>query len=78
MSVDISHTHFVALLERLDMTNGDIARFAGVDRSTITRWVHGTVAVPVAVIRLLELVRDLQDLTTSTGVRYQPGLEEPS
>ena len=38
----------------------DLARLCGVDLTTVTRWVAGTVGVPHAVIRLLELMRDIR------------------
>lgn len=60
--LDVSHTHLVALLERHDLTNGDLAQMCGVDRTTVTRWVAGTTSVPHAVIRLLELMLEVREL----------------
>ena len=39
---------------------GLLAQLCGVDRSAITRWVDGTVQVPHAVVRLLELMREIR------------------
>ena len=54
----------------------DLARLSGVDRSTITRWVHGTSAVSHSVIRMLELSRELKDMASIIRVRWRlpPGL----
>jgi hypothetical protein len=41
----------------------DLAQLCGVDRSTVTRWVAGTVAVPHSVVRLLELMLEVRELS---------------
>lgn len=45
------------LLEALDMTNTDLAQHAGVARSSVQRWLAGTVQVPLSVLRMLELMQ---------------------
>lgn len=50
----------IRLLEQLDMANVDLARHAGVARSTVQRWLANDVAIPLSVLRMLELMLHLR------------------
>jgi hypothetical protein len=74
--LDTSHQHLAHLLVRLDLLNADLAKMCDVDRSTVHRWLVGDTPIPHAVIRLLELKAELQDLAGRCRVYWNAPIDE--
>lgn len=53
---DLSPRRLLALLEKLDLPNGDLAAEAGVSQRTVYRWLAGTTPIPRSVMVMLELL----------------------
>lgn len=54
--IDTSAVNLVRLLDALSLHTEDFAALAGVHRATAFRWIGSQTAVPVSVIRMLELM----------------------
>jgi hypothetical protein len=53
--INTSPEHLNRLMARLNVTPNDVAALTGVHRTTVFRWLAGTHAVPISVIRILEI-----------------------
>ena len=53
--INTSPEHLNRLMVRLKITPNDLAALTGVHRTTAFRWLAGTHAVPISVIRILEI-----------------------
>lgn len=60
MAIDLTPKRFNQLLVELDLTNIDAAHFAGVNPSTVHRWLTGASPIPASVIRMLALMLHVQ------------------
>jgi predicted transcriptional regulator len=53
--LDTTPEHLNRLMVRLKLHPNDVAALAGVHRVTVYKWLAGTHAVPISVIRILEM-----------------------
>lgn len=51
---------FCVVVDDLDISIGELASRLGVDRRTISRWMHGEVNVPSSVALLMRVASDSQ------------------
>ena len=59
---DSTAASLLRLMEQLDHSTEDLAREAGVHRTTAYRWVAGSTPVPRSVIRMLTFMVQYQEL----------------
>jgi hypothetical protein len=74
---DVSPARLERLLDGLDMTNTDLANLCAVDRSTVHRWLKAETTIPVAVIRLLDIMVEVRDLVNRCQVYWHRPLPVP-
>ena len=60
--INTSAKHLSNLMGALALHVNDLAELAGVHRATIFRWLAGQTNIPVSVIRMLELMKDKQNV----------------
>ena len=53
--INTSPEHLNRLMARLNLHPEAVAALTGVHRTTVFRWLAGTHAVPISVIRILEI-----------------------
>jgi len=54
-TINTSPEHLNRLMARLNLHPEAVAALTGVHRTTVFRWLAGTHAVPISVIRILEI-----------------------
>jgi len=60
--INTTSKHLSNLMGALELHVNDLAELAGVHRATIFRWLAGQTNIPVSVIRMLELMKDKQNV----------------
>ena len=60
--INTSAKHLSNLMGALELHVNDLAELAGVHRATVFRWLSGQTNIPVSVIRMLELMKDEQNV----------------
>jgi plasmid maintenance system antidote protein VapI len=60
--INTTSKHLSNLMGALALHVNDLAELAGVHRTTVFRWLSGQANIPVSVIRMLELMKDKQNV----------------
>ena len=60
--INTTSKHLSNLMGALELHVNDLTELAGVHRATIFRWLAGQTNIPVSVIRMLELMKDKQNV----------------
>ena len=60
--INTTSKHLSNLMGALELHVNDLAELAGVHRTTVFRWLSGQANIPVSVIRMLELMKDKQNV----------------
>jgi hypothetical protein len=60
--INTTSKHLSILMGALELHVNDLAELAGVHRTTVFRWLAEQANIPVSVIRMLELMKDKQNV----------------